>query len=128
MEDETKYAEALEQGCMRLLFVWLCAVDDRVVVKGLVLIFVWWMNDVGVLRWFACGRCIALCGTGMSKCGRVGGRGDTNGVSECMLLPVIDLLQELWLGVAIDDVVRLNERHRAVVARVVPSNSVYKDC
>ena len=56
MEDETRYAEALEQGCMRLLFVWLCVVDNRVVVKSFVLIFVWWMNGVELLRWYARGR------------------------------------------------------------------------
>ena len=46
MEDEMRCAEALEQGCVR----WLCVVDEGVVMKSSVLIFVLWMNDVELMR------------------------------------------------------------------------------
>ena len=50
MEEEMRYAEALEQGCVRLLLIWLCIVDAGVVMKSSVLMFVLWMSDAELLR------------------------------------------------------------------------------
>ena len=52
-----------------------------------------------------------LCDSCIDEGGRVGERGEASNVSGCLLLPAVDLLPELWLGVMIDDAVRLNERH-----------------
>ena len=50
MEEEMRYAEALEQGCVRSSLIWMCIVEQGVVMTCLVLMFVLWMSDVELLR------------------------------------------------------------------------------
>ena len=88
MEEEMRYAEALEQGCVRSLLIWMCIVEQGVVMKCLVLMFVLWMSDVELMRLLACERCVALCWSGVNACRWVNERGDANNVSECLLLLV----------------------------------------